>query len=337
MVCTYCLSASHNIRKCDSNILKECIASLEVSMNEGFARSLVKLRSMSKKDVRGVAVVDYGLRATRTVHAGTEAYISDILFTRFGRRPSSDPVVVPVVIPVVVPVVVPADLVEVVHSIPQRYRVYSDEDIGVFYVREVARYERMLDTILDTQQREETQLRQQHMLTEHFERIRLHNEFILTQQPRVREMIQVFMQTNGYTYNANGDMVSYVHENIINRRNSFWDDVVVKKPLTIVLQQTTAVIPAKKVEECGICFESVKHNTFVVLNCGHEFCETCIKGTLDNIPNRASPSCAFCRREMTTFTANSTRTFNNMQKLLHSTNATSTNATSTNATVTEIW
>jgi len=37
----------------------------------------------------------------------------------------------------------------------------------------------------------------------------------------------------------------------------FWSDVVVKKPLTIVLQQTTAVIPAKNVEECGICLESV--------------------------------------------------------------------------------
>lgn len=54
--------------------------------------------------------------------------------------------------------------------------------------------------------------------------------------------------------------------------------------------------------ECPICYEDIKLLDSVTLNCGHLFCYTCIKSTMQSHPNlRRSPSCAMCRETMTTF------------------------------------
>lgn len=54
--------------------------------------------------------------------------------------------------------------------------------------------------------------------------------------------------------------------------------------------------------ECSICYENIKTEDLIKLNCNHEFCGNCIKESLklhNNIYVR--PNCALCRETMTTF------------------------------------
>lgn len=52
--------------------------------------------------------------------------------------------------------------------------------------------------------------------------------------------------------------------------------------------------------DCNICYETIENNNFIKLNCGHEFCKSCIKKTLEN-EKKNNPSCAFCRAEINEF------------------------------------
>jgi hypothetical protein len=57
-----------------------------------------------------------------------------------------------------------------------------------------------------------------------------------------------------------------------------------------------------KTLECAICYEEIKLLNTVTLNCGHQFCHSCIKNTLQSHQRHyCSPSCALCRETMTTF------------------------------------
>uniref|UniRef100_A0A6C0KS52 RING-type domain-containing protein n=1 Tax=viral metagenome TaxID=1070528 RepID=A0A6C0KS52_9ZZZZ len=46
--------------------------------------------------------------------------------------------------------------------------------------------------------------------------------------------------------------------------------------------------------ECPICYENLKNEDIVTLNCNHHFCKTCIINTLKTNKN-GEPSCALCR------------------------------------------
>ena len=62
---------------------------------------------------------------------------------------------------------------------------------------------------------------------------------------------------------------------------------------------------------CAICFENKQSSELIKLNCNHDFCGECIKGTLvahDNIYK--GPSCALCRVNMLTLTVRSEETLN---------------------------
>jgi len=52
--------------------------------------------------------------------------------------------------------------------------------------------------------------------------------------------------------------------------------------------------------ECSICYNNMKLNDSVMLNCGHEFCYACIHNTLQ-IQKKTTAPCALCREGMTTF------------------------------------
>jgi len=52
--------------------------------------------------------------------------------------------------------------------------------------------------------------------------------------------------------------------------------------------------------DCNICYENLKKNRFIKLNCGHEFCKDCVKKTLQN-EKKQTPCCAFCRTKITNF------------------------------------
>jgi hypothetical protein len=49
--------------------------------------------------------------------------------------------------------------------------------------------------------------------------------------------------------------------------------------------------------ECSICYDAKEKETFVKLNCGHEFCKDCVKQTLKNVGTE-NPKCALCRAEI---------------------------------------
>jgi hypothetical protein len=58
--------------------------------------------------------------------------------------------------------------------------------------------------------------------------------------------------------------------------------------------------------ECNICYESFNITSFVKLNCSHTFCKECIKSTLKKCSLFKSPSCAYCREDITTITCSNT-------------------------------
>jgi len=62
--------------------------------------------------------------------------------------------------------------------------------------------------------------------------------------------------------------------------------------------------------ECVICYEPTKLVDVVVLNCNHQFCQTCIKQTLMKHRKICGPSCALCRQPMSTFTVKNPDTYN---------------------------
>ena len=64
-------------------------------------------------------------------------------------------------------------------------------------------------------------------------------------------------------------------------------------------------------QDCAICYENTKVVDTVTLNCGHNFCGPCVKGTLNAHNNMyADPSCALCRAPMTHFITKSTDIYN---------------------------
>ena len=64
-------------------------------------------------------------------------------------------------------------------------------------------------------------------------------------------------------------------------------------------------------QDCTICYENTKVIDTVTLNCGHNFCGPCVKGTLNAHNNMyADPSCALCRAPMTHFITKSTDIYN---------------------------
>jgi hypothetical protein len=56
-------------------------------------------------------------------------------------------------------------------------------------------------------------------------------------------------------------------------------------------------VSKNEVIECCICFESFKKKDFIVLKCGHEFCNDCLKKSLVS-DKRVKPCCAYCRTEI---------------------------------------
>jgi hypothetical protein len=57
----------------------------------------------------------------------------------------------------------------------------------------------------------------------------------------------------------------------------------------------------KKIEECSICYENIKPNKMVKLNCNHHFCSSCIIRILKTNINNPICKCALCRNKITTF------------------------------------
>jgi len=72
----------------------------------------------------------------------------------------------------------------------------------------------------------------------------------------------------------------------------------------------------KNMCECNICYNEIKHEHFVKLNCGHEFCKECIKQTFKHVTTKA-PQCAFCRAEINNLELSSETICNEFNDLLN--------------------
>lgn len=65
------------------------------------------------------------------------------------------------------------------------------------------------------------------------------------------------------------------------------------------------------VKECAICYQNISSIDLVKLNCYHNFCGECIKGTLKAHNNiYCGPTCALCRAPMTSFSVKNPEIFN---------------------------
>lgn len=64
-------------------------------------------------------------------------------------------------------------------------------------------------------------------------------------------------------------------------------------------------------EECPICYETLKYEDIVTLNCNHEFCKTCIIQTLHCSKNE-NPSCALCRKEICSILVPDVKTYDSI-------------------------
>ena len=78
---------------------------------------------------------------------------------------------------------------------------------------------------------------------------------------------------------------------------------------TLSVIETNDVL--EQCQDCAICYENTNVVETVTLNCGHNFCGPCVKGTLNAHNNMyADPSCALCRAPMTHFITKSTDIYN---------------------------
>ncbi len=78
---------------------------------------------------------------------------------------------------------------------------------------------------------------------------------------------------------------------------------------TLSVIETNGVL--EQCQDCAICYENTKVSDTVTLNCGHNFCGPCVKGTLNAHNNMyAEPACALCRAPMTHFITKSIDIYN---------------------------
>ena len=120
----------------------------------------------------------------------------------------------------------------------------------------------------------------------------------------------------GYIYPEDEFMDEYmnlVHRNLVPRNlNHEFDRASVKKyHIAPSISVTETSEELEKCEDCSICYETTKLSNTVTINCGHKFCGSCVKRTLEmhtNIYN--SPSCALCRAPMRNFVAKNPDIYN---------------------------
>lgn len=70
--------------------------------------------------------------------------------------------------------------------------------------------------------------------------------------------------------------------------------------------------------ECCICYEeTIKNKNMVTLNCGHEFCNVCVRQILEKCNVQKKPGCAVCRREIRNLTMNDVTSYDSLKDKLN--------------------
>ena len=71
-----------------------------------------------------------------------------------------------------------------------------------------------------------------------------------------------------------------------------------KFEIVLSLEITEDVTELEENIDCAICYEAKQEKHFVALNCGHKFCSSCLKTSLQKCNHASNPCCALCRCEI---------------------------------------
>ena len=76
-------------------------------------------------------------------------------------------------------------------------------------------------------------------------------------------------------------------------------------------------------EECPVCYDTTSKDTIVTLNCGHQYCGSCVKGIMTStlekntkFNRRELPPCAMCRVDMTGIDVNSRKVYESFAEMV---------------------
>ena len=147
---------------------------------------------------------------------------------------------------------------------------------------------------------------------------------------QANELLQLVIEHN-MVRDLDPDIAQMMYDNVIvptydrmsrqaiivyTRLRDEYQAVLDKPTYSIIVQQTTEKIPLNATQDCDVCMDCVPSRKFVVFNCNHELCSTCVNKLLKSATGSKNPTCHMCRAVMTNFTAKSSPTFNSVLKIL---------------------
>jgi len=83
----------------------------------------------------------------------------------------------------------------------------------------------------------------------------------------------------------------------------------------IVQQKTTS--NDDSLQTCAICYEDYAANNFVKTNCEHSFCQTCVTGMIQILPENKKLSCAMCRSNINNLSCYNSVINHNLKNILN--------------------
>ena len=124
----------------------------------------------------------------------------------------------------------------------------------------------------------------------------------------IYELVPVYNEFINYIdYIAAEDEFIPISRNLQNEFN----DEKKKYYITPIVSKYKNVKKICVLEDCPICYEPLKYEDIVTLNCNHEFCKTCIVQSLHTVKN-GDPSCALCREKICSMLVPDVKTYDNI-------------------------
>lgn len=124
----------------------------------------------------------------------------------------------------------------------------------------------------------------------------------------IDEIIPVYNEFVNYIdYIAAEDEFISISRNLENDFN----DVKKKYYITPIVSKYKNVKKICVLEDCPICYEQLKYEDIVTLNCNHEFCKTCIVQSLHSVKN-GDPCCALCRTNICSMLVPDVKTYDDV-------------------------
>jgi len=127
----------------------------------------------------------------------------------------------------------------------------------------------------------------------------------------IRDSLDLFIPFIPRNLNDDFDSVINYMAELETERETQREPQIKKYYITPILSLTETSDMLEQCHDCSICYENTKLSDTVSLNCGHQFCGACVKGTLNYHNNMYSgPACALCRAPMTNLITTSADIYN---------------------------